>query len=449
MKYPETITKLFGKLRVDMKTAAEEICTFFLTEDLLRCDSVSFYLNCGTHAQRTSREEMSALVYCFLNPQQAAAMPTRAVEEAIKRLLLHPSVKVDAEENRQRSEHVVNMKNGQFDISTGQFSEKRVEILADYILNFNYIPKAQIEQARTFLSFLNSSLSRGYLDCVLRILGYLVSSLTQARKAFLLLGKGATGKSTILEMTEAVVGKDQCSHVPFHRIGNIHARAEYAGKRLNVSRDNSDVPMKDEDGFKNLVSCETTTGRRLYENAVDFVPRLKLIFASNVDLNFKHPDDAVFDRLLVIPFTKEIPPEKRDLNLLEKLMEERDIIFSAALNTLPDLVKSGFDFHEPDACKRIIERYRAALHTADSFLADCCELKENGSVSSVQLFRRYTAWCAENGIDADGQKTFYSRVRAYDARIKDSKVYHNGVRVNGFRGIALRLIDENDDKSEA
>ena len=40
---------------------------------------------------------------------------------------------------------------------------------------------------------------------------------------------------------------------------------------------------------------------------------------------------------------------------IEKLLDERDIIFSAALNVLPDLEKSNFDFREPDECKRIID----------------------------------------------------------------------------------------------
>ena len=436
-------TKFKGKLKLsDTRNAPGELVSFVIRENLLICDKGRAYLNCGTHYLLCKPEELSDLLYDFIIPEQAGDIPTHAVDEAIKRILRHPSLRVDMETEREKTAHLVNVQNGFYDIMTGKFSEKRGEYRFDYVLGFNYDPNARIELARSFMRFVESSLGRAYLPCLLRILGYCVSSLTKARKAFLLLGKGATGKSTTLELVEIVVGDSHCSHVPFHSIGNIHSRAEYMGKRINISRDNSDQPMKSEDAFKSLVSCEMLTGRRLYENAVDFIPRLKLIFASNVDLNFAHADDAVFDRLLVIPFVREIPPEKRDMGLLQKLLNERDIIFSAALNTLPDLVKSGYDFREPDECKRIIERYRAALHTADSFIQECCKADENGSVSSVLLFRRYCVWCSENGLEADGQKTFYSRVRAFSPSIRDGKVWHNGSRVNGFRGLSLGQAEE-------
>ncbi len=438
-----TIAQKRGLLRIsDPKNAPAEIVSYVLENNLLVCDQGRAYINCSTHLQLCKPEELPDLIYDLIQADQASQIPSRTVDESIKRILRHPSLRVDMETEREKTAHLVNMQNGVYDIEAGKYSENRGGCRFDYVLGFNYDPNVRIELARSFMRFIESSLGQAYLPCLLRVLGYCVSSLIKARKAFLLLGKGATGKSTTLELIENVVGDLHCSHVPFHSIGNIHSRAEYLGKRINISRDNSDQPMKSEDAFKSLVSCEMLTGRRLYENAVDFIPRLKLIFASNVELNFAHADDAVFDRLLVIPFVREIPPEKRDMGLLQKLLNERDIIFSAALNTLPDLVKSGYDFREPDECKRIIERYRAALHTADSFIQECCKADENGSVSSVLLFRRYCVWCSENGVDPDGQKTFYSRVRAFSPSIRDGKVWHNGSRVNGFRGLSLGQIEE-------
>lgn len=437
------------KLRIsDPKNAPAEIVTYVLENKLMVCDQSRAYINCGTHYLLVKPEELPDFIYDLLQPEQASQLKTTAIDEACKRILRHPTLRVDMEKERERTAHLVNVQNGVFDTKTGEFSENRGEHRFDYVLRFNYDPNARIELAQNFTRFVESSLGREYLPSLLRILGYCVSSLIKARKAFLLLGKGATGKSTTLELIENVVGESHCSHVPFHSIGNIHSRAEYLGKRINISRDNSDQPMKSEDAFKSLVSCEMLTGRRLYENAVDFIPRLKLIFASNVDLNFAHADDAVYDRLLVIPFLLEIPPEQRDIGLLQKLLGEREIIFSAALNTLPDLVKSGYDFREPDECKRIIERYHAALHTADSFIAECCTVSDSGSVSSVQLYSRYCAWCSENGLEADGQKTFYARVRAYNPSISDGKVYHHGARVNGFRGLSLGQTEEPEAKQD-
>lgn len=432
-----------GKLRIsDIRTAPEEIVSFVIKNRLMICEQGRLYLNCGTHWELCKSVDIPDILCSLLLPEQAAKIPTRAIDEASKRLMRHPSLRVNMELEREKNKHLVNVKNGVYNIIDGSFTEQRGDAIFDYMLNFSYEHEAKIELARNFMAFVNSSLGRVYLPCLLRILAYCVSSLTKARKAFLLLGKGATGKSTVLEFIESIAGEDHCSHVPFHNIGSQQSRAEYIGKRLNISRDNSDQPMRREDAFKSLVSNEMLTGRRLYENAVDFVPRLKLIFASNVDLHFSHPDDAVYDRLLVIPFNKEVPKDKRDIGLLQKLLDERDTILSVALNYLPDLVKNGYDFGEPDACKHIIERYCAALHTAESFMEECCIVDETGTVSSVLLYRHYSTWCCENGFDPEGQRTFYSHVRSFDPSIRDGKVNHGGSRVNGFRGIMLKDAED-------
>lgn len=443
MNNSEVIKKFNGTLRIgDIRTAPEEIVSFVIKNRLMICGQGRLYLNSGTHWKLCKSVDLPDILCSLLTPGQASQIPTRAIDEACKRLMRHPSLRVDMEAEREKNKHLVNVKNGVYNIIDGSFTEQRGDAIFDYMLNFSYEPEAKIELARNFMAFVESSLGRIYLPCLLRILAYCVSSLTKARKAFLLLGKGATGKSTVLEFIESIAGEDHCSHVPFHNIGNEQARAEYLGKRLNVSRDNSNQPMRREDAFKNLVSNEMLTGRRLYENAVDFIPRLKLIFASNVDLNFAHPDDAVFDRLLVIPFNKEIPKDKRDIGLLQKLLDERDTILSVALSTLPDLVKSGYDFGEPEESKHIIERYRAALHTADSFMVECCTTDETGTVSSVLLYRHYSTWCSENGFDPEGQRTFYSHVRSFDSSIRDGKVNYGGSRVNGFKGIKLKDAED-------
>lgn len=443
MKNYKSIDVYRGKLRVtDLKNIVVEIIEFIIRNGLIIHDMGRPYLNCGSYYLLLKPEELTEIIYFLIHPEQASQIPTRAVDEAVKRLLRHPGIMVDMEAERQRTQYLVNVRNGIFDCETGKFTTDRGDYKFDYELDFEYTSKQNIIMARNFVAFINSSLGQAFLNCIERMLGYCVSSLILARVAFLLIGIGATGKSTILELIEHIVGPEHCSHVPFHRVGNMQARAEYYAKRLNISRDNSQRPMKDEDAFKNLVSCEMVTARFLYENSFDFVPRLKLIFASNVPLNFAHADDAVYDRFMVVPFENEIPNEKRDRDLLTKLLQERDIIFSVALDQLPDLIQSGYDFKAPERCKRIIDGYRAALHTAEHFLNERCTLCEKGTVSSVLLYKQYCTWCSDNGLEPDGQRIFYSHVRSFDPSIHDGKVNHGGSRVNGFRGIKLKDTED-------
>lgn len=414
----------------DIKTASQEITEFFLKNKSILVYNQRVYENKGDHYSGIGTEEqLIPVIYRSINRAQIAKVSTHAIKEAAGRIMSHPDLQFDFDAERIKNATKLNLLNGEYVIETKRFTENQRSATYDYVLSFKYIRGSRIERAAAFMQFIESSLGREYLDCVLRILAYCISSLTKARKAFLLLGKGATGKSTLLDFLEAVAGTENTSHVPFHSMSDLHARAEYQGKRVNISRDNSDLPMKSEDAFKSLVSCEMTTGRLLYHNRIDFVNCAKFIFASNVPLHFAHPDDAVYDRLLVIPFEREIPESKKDPELLEKLLKEKDIVFSVAIDQLADLISSHYDFKELPASKRIIEQYRAALHTADSFLQECYVIDLNGSVSSVKLYNHYANWCAANGMEADKKQAFYAKVRAYSSGIYDSKVYSEGNRV--------------------
>ncbi len=282
------------------------------------------------------------------------------------------------------------------------------------------------------------------------LIGYVLSSLTKGRKAFVLIGKGGTGKSTLLDLLESIVTKEFVSREPFHTMGAPNSVAWYVDKKLNVSRENGVTPMRNEDGFKSLISCEGITGRDVYSKAVSYVPTLKFIFGSNHDLNFAHPDDAVYDRLIVILFTREV--EEKDLNLDEKLFAERDVIVSLALDTLKDLVTSGYDFKESEPSRRYIEVKRKELHSAESFLEECCLLKQNAAVSKKDLFRAYEIWMDQNGMKAIGRNDFYDRVRRWNHQISDRKVKREGTRVQGFVGIKLlngsEFIVDTEDSNE-
>ena len=75
-----------------------------------------------------------------------------------------------------------------------------------------------------------------------------------------------------------------------------------------------------------------------------------------------------------------------------------------------------------------------------SGFGECLRSPRNSS--SVLLFKQYNSWCAENGLQSDGQKTFYAHVRTFSAAITEGKVNADGSRVNGFRGIALKQTDD-------
>ncbi len=308
----------------------------------------------------------------------------------------------------------------------------------DSFIGIRYIPNSKLDDVPTFKHYIKTSVGMEQYECLMRILGYCLSSLTKGRKTFVFYGIGRTGKSTILNVLEAVIGGGLVSHEPFHTMSNERSKARYEGKRINISRETSTKVNRNEESFKSLISCEYTTGSEKFEKQRDFVSTASFVFAGNTDLEFAHMDDAILDRLVYIMFTREIPKNEIDLDLEEKLLAEKDVIFSIALDSLKGLLKDKYDFKMGLVAEEHIKHRRLLIHSAESFLAEKCKLSEAGRVSKVALYSAYDAFCKANALKPDGRNSFYDKVRNYDASITDGRAPDSsGNSVQGFHGIYL------------
>lgn len=442
-------TGCIPKIKIpDVDNAIIEICNALLVLNLLFFHELTPVLDMVSHKIRITEDFAIAVIRSLLEESDSIQISDAALKSVIERLRYSPKLQIDLEQGFKDSQLYVNVQNGIYDIWNKQLIESREGHNFDYLVGINYIPGAKLNDAPYFKQFIQTSVGEENYKCLMRILGYCISSLTKGRKAFLLLGKGRTGKSTLLNLLESILDPDLVAHQPFHIMGSEKSRWHYVGKRINISRDNSNTPMKDEEGFKSLVSCEETIGREVYQRYIHYTPTLKFIFASNWPLCFAHPDDAVIDRLVVIRFTREIPETQLDPELEEKLKSEKDIIFSIAVDALKDLIDSKYDFCMSEDAEEYLNQQRAQIHSAQDFLNDETVFDENSSVSSEKLFASYNEYCRINAITALGRNTFIERVKNCSISVSYAKVYSDGKRVNGFKGIRFKTIDEQEAQNE-
>lgn len=442
-------TQKLSKINIsDLDYAIVEISNALISMNLLLFYELCPVLNMVTHKVRITDDVAVAVIRSLLKESDSLQISNSALKAVIERLRYLPQLQIDLEQGFMDGQLFVNVGNGIYDILHKQLIHSRERFNFDYICGFNYILGAKLSDAPHFKHFVETSVGEENYNCLMRLIGYCISSLTKGRKAFLLLGKGRTGKSTLLNLLESIFDPDLVSHQPFHIMGSEKSRWHYNGKRINISRDNSSTPMKDEEGFKSLISCEETVGREVYQKYIHYTPTLKFIFASNWPLCFAHPDDAVIDRLVVIRFTREIPEEQLDPELEDKLKSEKNIIFSIALDTLRDLIESKYNFQMSEDSEEYILQQRAQIHSTENFLEDEIMLDEKGSVSSEKLFAAYNEYCRLNAITPLGRNTFLEQVRNYNAAVSYTKVYSDGKRVNGFTGIRFTTSNEQEAQND-
>lgn len=378
------------------------------------------------------------VVVNLIEDKSKSIVPMKEINEALKRLRYVPDLQIDLSEKFWKNQFKVNLAHGVYDIMKQAVIPRRDEEIYDYFIKIRYRPHCNLEDAPVFKKYIETSVGMDQYECLMRVLGYCISSLTKGRKAFVFYGIGRTGKSTILNVLEAVVGGGLVSHEPFHTMSGERAKAHYLGMRMNISREASNRPNRNEESFKSLVSCEYTTGSEKFEKQKDFVATLSFIFAGNSDVEFTYTDDAVLDRLVYLIFNKTIPEDEIDPDLEEKLLGEKDVIFSLALDSLKGLIEDKYDFKMAPIAEEHIRHRRYLIHSAESFLDEKCKLSENGKVSKVVLYAAYSAFCKANALKPEGRNTFYTKVRNYDASITNGRVPDSdGNSVQGFHGISL------------
>ena len=435
----------------DSDHAADEIVPGIMKSGILFYDNGTPIIKMP-HYQRIKSTEEDAFVFNMLDEKSQKTVPFKEIKEAKKRLCYLPELQVDLTEKFWENQMFVNLTHGVYDIMKQEVIPKKDTDVFDYYINIRYIPNCHLEDAPAFKKYIESSVGMEQLECLLRVLGYCISSLTKGRKAFVFYGIGRTGKSTILNVLETVIGSGLVSHEPFHVMSGERAKAHYEGKRVNISRETSTKLNRNEESFKSLISCEYTTGSEKFEKQRDFVATLSFIFAGNADIEFVYMDDAVLDRLVYIMFTKEIPEEDIDLNLEEKLLKEKDVIFSLALDSLKRLIENKYDFKMAPTAEEHIKHRRYLIHSAESFIAEKCKISDKGKVSKVALYAAYLAFCKANALKPEGRNTFYDKVRNYDASITDGRAPDSaGNSVQGFHGISLigsesQVTDEESDE---
>lgn len=438
----------------DPDTAPELLTDAVIRGQLLFFDGPTPVIKMIWHYQRISKNEAIAFIYGYLDEKSQIIVPNRHVEESLKRLQYMARLQIDLTEEFWKAQRYVNLTSGIYDILNQELVPMRGKFKFDYVVDIIYRPHSTLEDAPAFKNYVETSLGMDQYQCLMRTLGYALSSQTKARKACIMLGRPKSGKSTILDLLESVLKGDLVSHESFDRMGTERAKAKYIGRKANISREISTKPNKNAESFKSLISNECTTGEEKYEVQKSFIPTLFFIFAGNVDIEFAKEcmDDAVIDRLYYIIFDKEIPNEKIDLDLDKKLWDERDVIFSLALDSLKGLIEDHYDFKEGPAAVEHLKHKRYLIHTVESFLTERCMISESGKVSSTALYEAYVAFCRANALTPESDKSFYGKIVAFDPSIRRGRVPDiNGNSVRGFHGLALvgsdhQVTDEETDE---
>jgi len=297
-----------------------------------------------------------------------------------------------------RNPEYLNAKNGIIDLPTGTLLPHTPEIVLTKQTRVDFLPNARCPK---WVKFLNEVFVRpAMVNFVQRLLGYAIGGGTGEQTFFIFYGRGANGKSTLLEVvhqilgeycqsvnTEAFLGEDNNSE-------SMHELARLVGCRLVVGTE-SNRGVLNEAMVKRITGSDTITARKLYQEAFEYRPQFKFILVTNHKPLTRYADDAFWRRVCLVPFTVSFSVEQQNQNLLPELLEEKDGILRWLVQGHKLWRKFGLDRTEVE---EETKAYRQQVDVIGQFLEEQCEVQDpKARTNGKDLYASYGFWCAETG----------------------------------------------------
>ncbi len=295
---------------------------------------------------------------------------------------------------------LLNCTNGTLDLRSGRLRPHRREDWLTKRAGSGYLPEAACP---LWLAFLNTiMLGRQELILFLQTaVGYSLTGRTSERCVFILYGTGKNGKSTFLETlrslladyaqsitTEALLARHQDSG-----ISNDIARLR--GARFVPGSETDQGRRLAESKLKSLTGQDTISARFLHCEFFDFRPTFKLWLSTNHKPVITGTDDAIWDRIRLIPFDYRVPNEADDKGLADKLAAELPGILAWAVEGCLRWQRDGLEAPRP--VQEATTEYRREMDLIAQFLDDRCLLNPAARVSAKTLHQAYSDWCSDNG----------------------------------------------------
>lgn len=155
-----------------------------------------------------------------------------------------------------------------------------------------------------------------------------------------------------------------------------------------------------------MTGSDRIVARFLHQEYFEYDPTHKLWLVANHYPVIQGTDDAIWRRVLLVPFEKQIPQEKRQP--LGKLLARARKEHSAILNWLVD----GWQMYReaglqiPEKVRLATNQYRSESDQVQQFLDECCT--QAGQVSSQELYEAFKTWSGKAGV---GLRAFQERLK--------------------------------------
>jgi putative DNA primase/helicase len=266
-----------------------------------------------------------------------------------------------------------------------------------------------------------------------RMAGYALTGSTRDHALFFVYGTGGNGKGTFLNTLQWIMG-DYARSAPAdmftERKHEAHTTelARLMGARLVAAQETEEGKRWAEAKIKALTGGDPVTARFMRQDDFEYIPQFKLVMTGNHKPGLRNVDEAIRRRLYLIPFEANIPAERRDTGLAERLRAEAGGILAWAIEGCIQWQRVGLQ--APDRVRAATADYLEQQDVLGLWLAECVDTGK-GRARRGDLYKSFKAWAEDAGEYVLPQKRFVAALesRGFTSALRDGIQYVERVTI--------------------
>jgi len=299
------------------------------------------------------------------------------------------------------------LNNGIFDLDTKTFRMFRYEdtITQKVSLNYNKEMFNRPRHQKLLDDWTNGD--KEYQEYLQEFVGFLLSGKISERHFWFVYGPPGTGKSTFLEIIKRLLGPFYKLAPPNFMLKSLNKDDDrkvlpsLSGKRMiRVDEVSSDVAWNAE-AIKAWSGDVEMGERLLYTNgSLDVVTSGKLVFVGNTKPDAESFNQALFERLVVLPFTNYIPIEQRLSEKSTNMVEFVDKLIAEEGEAILNWAIEGYEKFKTNKLlkvPKVILDAKSEYQTESNAILEWANNNTKPGFSSFkQLYNDYCQWCKQN-----------------------------------------------------
>ena len=321
-------------------------------------------------------------------------------------------IKDKCEEKEEAEEQIVCVKNGLINVKTLEFKSHTPDVVIRNKIDMDYYEQEKNEEIDTIMNNLAVN-DQEIVKLLYEVIGYCIYRGMPFQKVFILVGNGANGKSTLLNMITKLLGEENVSHVDLKEIaGNRFGKSELYGKLANIADDCSSNYLEDTSVMKRITGETYTSIEFKNQNSFSTKINTKMILSYNTIPRMNDTTDGLTRRLVIIPlnavFKKGYP--NYDPYISEKLKKKENLeyVLYKSIQAINKVLKEK-EFTVPKQVKEQTDEYIRENNPVANFLF---EVYEDGDISDIpcnEIYMAFDTWKKENKLKSEMSMTRFGK----------------------------------------